>query len=380
MTFEHGHDKKSENKEQGEKTMMGKGRLILTAVAAISVLYLVQLVVTYSRFTGIYVDHEPVLADQCDQSFRLGGAEDLASIPGEGIFISATDRADRVEGFVDGIYWLANDGQPILVSRDAPSTFHPHGIDLFEGPDGYLLYVVSHDGELYGTSDEDMGHSIEVFHVNDDRTLTHSKSIRDKLIRSPNDITVMDVDRFYYTNDWRYLRGLGNMLEANLLLALSDVGFHDQGSTSLVAKGLNYPNGIALSEDQTTLWVNEIRGRRIQQFGVSSEDGSLKKQKRIPVATAPDNITVKPDGHLLVAGISDVFAFQAHEHKESEIAPSLILEVDPESGERRDAFYDVSGSVSGATVGLYHDEALYIGTAYGDTLLRCPYSSGQDGS
>ncbi|MEO1659255.1 MAG: SMP-30/gluconolactonase/LRE family protein [Pseudomonadota bacterium] len=354
---------------------MSRGRLVLLALAAIAGLYVVQLGVTYSRFTGMYVKHEPVLVDSCDQSFRLAGAEDLVSIPGEGILISATDRRDRIDGFLDGIYWLPNDGDPVFVSDEAPATFHPHGIDLFEGPDGYLLYVVSHDGELYGKSDDDMGHSIEVFRVEDDRSLTYVKSIRDKLIRSPNDVTVLDEDRFFYTNDWKFLRGLGHALEENLLLPISDVGFHDRGATKLVAKGLNYPNGIALSDDNSTLWVNEIRGRRIRQFAVSPETGKVKEQKRIPVATTPDNVTVKPDGRLFVAGIADVFAFQAHEQKEAETAPSLIIEVDPETGEKRDVFYDESGAISGATVGLYHDGALFIGTAYGDTLLRCPLPS-----
>ncbi|MEM6746922.1 MAG: SMP-30/gluconolactonase/LRE family protein [Pseudomonadota bacterium] len=351
---------------------MSKGRLIGLTLATIAVLYVVQLGITYSRFTGIYVDHQPVLVDQCDQSFRLAGAEDLVSIPGEGILISATDRAGRINGFVDGIYWLPNGGDPVFVSTAAPATFHPHGIDLFEGPDGLLLYVVSHDGQLYGKTDEDMGHSIEVFRVEDDRSLTYLKSIRDRLIRSPNDVTVLDEDRFFYTNDWRYLRGLGHVAESNLLLPISDVGFHDRGETSIVAKGLNYPNGIALSEDNQTLWVNEIRGRRVRQFEVAAETGEIREQKRIPVATTPDNVTVTPDGRLFVAGIADVFTFQAHERKESEVAPSLIIEVDPATGETRDVFYDESGSVSGATVGLYHDGALYIGTAYGDTLLRCP--------
>ena len=351
---------------------MDRGRLIALAVSAAVVVYVGQLAVTYSRFTGMYVDHSPVLVDRCDPPVALAGAEDIVSIPGEGVLISATDRAGRIEGFQDGIYWLANGGDPVLVSTDAPETFHPHGIDLFQGDNGDLLYVVSHDGELYGQSDEDMGHSIEVFAVNADRSLTHLRSIRDELIRSPNDVTVLDVDRFYYTNDWRHLRGLGHTLEENLLLPISDVGFHDRGTTRLVDKGLNYPNGLALSADKATLWINEIRGRRIRQYSVDNETGALQEEKRIPVATTPDNVTVTPDGYLLVAGIVDAFAFQAHERRETEVAPALIIEVDPMTGNRRDVFYDVNGTISGATVGLYHDEALYVGTAYDDTLLRCP--------
>jgi len=353
---------------------VGRRRLVGFALAAIAIVYVVQLAVTYSRFTGMYVEHTPTLVDSCDLSFRMGGAEDLVSIPGEGIFISATDRADRVKGFVDGIYWLPNGGEPLFVSTTAPANFHPHGIDLFESAEGLFLYVVSHDGELYGKSDADMGHSIEVFRVEDDRSLTYVKSIRDRLIRSPNDVTVLDHDRFFFTNDWRFLRGPGHFFENNLLLPISDVGFHDHGETRIVAKGLNYPNGIALSDDNTTLWVNEIRGRRIRQFSVSPDSGDIEDQKKIPIATTPDNVTVTPDGRLLVAGIADAFAFQAHEKKETETAPSLIVEVTPETGEIRHVFYDESGTISGATVGLHHDQALYLGTAYDDTLLRCPLS------
>lgn len=331
----------------------------------------VALGVNFSRFTGIYQSREPVLIERCEPAVFMPGAEDIVSVPGRGVLVSSVDRGRRAENWPAGIYWWPNDGDPSLVSTDAPRDFKPHGLSLVEDGNGWLLYAISHPGGLY--AEEEQQHTVEVFRF-DGEALSHLKTLAHPFFRSPNDLAVVREDVFYMTNDWKHVRGVMHEMEQVLAMPVSDVVLYDGGEARFVAEGLNYPNGIALSDDHETLYVNEIRGRRVQSFSVDGTTGDLERSRRYPIAAAPDNVTLAPDGHLLVAGIPEAFRFQRHAAGKEASAPSLILRIDPETGRRETIFYDESGKISGATVGTAHDEFLYIGTAYGAGVVRCPLS------
>lgn len=79
------------------------------------------------------------------------------------------------------------------------------------------------------------------------------------------------------------------------------------GSKRVVHEGLEFPNGVLLSTDQTLLMVNDSRGRWVWSFSVQP-DGSLANGEAYHhlespdenSATSADGMTIDTDGHLYV--------------------------------------------------------------------------------
>jgi len=67
---------------------------------------------------------------------------------------------------------------------------------------------------------------------------------------SLNDLAVIGKDKFYFTNDrdHSYIPLVANFA---FRLPSGSIGFYDGNSTRLVKKDLFYPNGLALSDDNT---------------------------------------------------------------------------------------------------------------------------------
>jgi sugar lactone lactonase YvrE/enterochelin esterase-like enzyme len=80
-----------------------------------------------------------------------------------------------------------------------------------------------------------------------------------------------------------------------------------KGNKRVVHEGIEFPNGVILSTDQTLLMVNDSRGRWVWSFTVNA-DGSLSNGQAYhhlespdeSSATSADGMTVDTDGHLYV--------------------------------------------------------------------------------
>ncbi|MFC9357400.1 SMP-30/gluconolactonase/LRE family protein [Rhodococcus sp. NPDC057014] len=89
------------------------------------------------------------------------------------------------------------------------------------------------------------------------------------------------------------------------------------GASRVVADGLSFPNGMCISPDGKTLYVNELFGNRVSQFGIAS-DGTLgargdfaslgdlgdepNVEKRLAACTiAPDGQALDAEGAVWIA-------------------------------------------------------------------------------
>jgi len=83
------------------------------------------------------------------------------------------------------------------------------------------------------------------------------------------------------------------------------------GTTKVVAKDIHYANGLVLSKDGKTLYVNESEANRLIQFAVG-DDGTLSDRKLFlrlyelgePPSAYPDGVKLGPDGNLYIGEYS----------------------------------------------------------------------------
>jgi gluconolactonase len=83
------------------------------------------------------------------------------------------------------------------------------------------------------------------------------------------------------------------------------------GKATVMAKDIHYANGLVLSADGKTLYVNESEANRVIQFAVG-DDGSLSDRRLFlrlytlgePPDAYPDGIKLGPDGNLYIGEYS----------------------------------------------------------------------------
>eukprot|EP00057_Strongylocentrotus_purpuratus_P001020 XP_001189880.2 PREDICTED: serum paraoxonase/arylesterase 1 [Strongylocentrotus purpuratus] len=155
------------------------------------------------------------------------------------------------------------------------AAWDPVGMDIWEsGPKDnpkLSLYVVNRQPDRIG---------IEVFdfsYKNKVPTLTHQRRIHHKNIWSPNDVVLVDENRFYTTND-AYLPPPIDILEVIFQLSYGSVAYYDGRDARIVAKGLKLANGVNLSPNKKLLYVASYLGQELFIYRVQS-DGNLEQAK-----------------------------------------------------------------------------------------------------
>jgi sugar lactone lactonase YvrE len=76
------------------------------------------------------------------------------------------------------------------------------------------------------------------------------------------------------------------------------------GETRVVAEGLRFPNGIAVSADNTRLVVAEMDGGCLAEYDIAA-DGSLKFRRRFGSMKAPDGICLDHEAAVWVASFDE---------------------------------------------------------------------------
>jgi sugar lactone lactonase YvrE len=78
----------------------------------------------------------------------------------------------------------------------------------------------------------------------------------------------------------------------------------DDGKARVVADGLRFPNGIAISADNRRLVVAEMEGECLAEYAIDA-DGSLTFRRRLGHMRSPDGICLDQDGALWVASYDE---------------------------------------------------------------------------
>jgi hypothetical protein len=249
-----------------------------------------------------------------------------------------------------------------------PPEMSPHGIHLSRRADGALqLLVVNHGGR----------ESVELFEVQgapSGATVAWRGCAVAPEGSWLNDVVALPEGGFLATQMmprrrrplqvFEYLKAGALGLRTGHVLAWDPArGFTPQPGTETT-----FPNGIALSADGRTIFLNSSIGGKVHR--IDRATGAPEGSAEVP---GPDNSTWAPDGRLLVASFTgplwETLRCDGIERGACPVAFEIVA-VDPETL-ATEMIYRGGGAPMGAgTVGLRVGDELFVGSFAGDRILR----------
>jgi len=317
--------------------------------------------------TGFFRTVENQFNGKVLEKVALVGAEDImVSVEDSFALISSTARKSfpTDEQEIGGLYLLdlsTNNFSPIHLSASFKKPFAPHGISYFKNGDSYRVMAINHTPN---------GHFIEVFELQD-KTLSYLKTIEHPSLVHPNDLVMLDENRFYVTNDHRYTQGLGKLFEEYSGLGLSNVVYFDGQDYREVAGGIAYANGINYDQKRNLVYVASVRGFSVNVYK-RENNGSLTFIENIPCGTGVDNIELDSQGKLWIGCHPSLLRFNAYAKGKKETSPSEIIVIDYISkGEYSiENVYAADGKdMSGSSVAAPFGDLIFTGNVMDDSFL-----------
>ncbi|MBM7366942.1 SMP-30/gluconolactonase/LRE family protein [Gordonia hydrophobica] len=202
------------------------------------------------------------------------------------------DHLYFVDFYTYSVNRVENDGSVTTVAT-VPN--QPSGLGWL--PDGRMLVVSMKDRK--------------VLRQEADGSLVEHADISAHCNGHANDMVVAENGQAYVGEFGFDLMGGADHEFGNVVLVNVD------GSSQVAASGLSFPNGMSISPDGTTLYVNELFGNRVSQFPIH-DDGTLGErsdfasfgdlgdepsvEKRLGASSiAPDGQTLDAEGAVWVA-------------------------------------------------------------------------------
>jgi hypothetical protein len=276
--------------------------------------------------------------------------------------LASESRTVAYQGDVNGTpqrFW----GDPECPGPPGPA-FSPHGLDLATRADGALqLLVVNHGGR----------ESVELFEVSDSPGAP-ALVWRGCVLAPPdallNDVAALPDGGFVTT---KFLSKSHPNLDSLLGLLRISTGYvlewqPDTGFRRLPGTDAPLPNGIAVSRDGETLFVDEYLADEVRK--ISRKTGALLGSADI---ASPDNLNWTPDGKLLVAShnapLNEIVACADVAKGQCPFHFSIVL-LDPERMKGFDLYENTGPPMGAGTSALLIGNQLLIGSFAGDRLLR----------
>ncbi|MCF8276246.1 MAG: SMP-30/gluconolactonase/LRE family protein [Flavobacteriales bacterium] len=317
--------------------------------------------------TGFFRSVENDFNGQTVLEIPIKGAEDITISAADSFaIVSATARlafppSEQEHG---GLYYMElKSGNFVLthLTPDFGKDFAPHGISMFKRDSVYTIAVVNH------MMDE---HSIEIFTLVG-KKLTHIRTEKSTKLVSPNDVVLLDENRFYVTNDHGNAHGFGRLLEDYGNWAASNVLYFDGQQFTEAAEGISFANGINFDPKRNLVFVASPRRFLIKVYA-KADDNSLSFVEDIPCGTGVDNIEFDNEGNLWVGCHPNLLRFTAYATGKKETSPSEVLKIAyrGKGDYTVESMYTNDGSqVSATSVAAPFGNLLFVGNVKDDEML-----------
>ena len=274
------------------------------------------------KATGFFRNITPTTDVEIIKKIDLKGAEDFAIARSDSfMLISATSREvyPPKEKEMGGIYYLDLKSKtltPKLISGSFEGDFAPHGISMIKIDSSFVVMAINH------TLTE---HSIEVFNF-DGKILSHVKTLKHSSMIHPNDLVLVDENKFYFANDHGFVKGIKKLAEEYLGLAVSNVVYYNGKNYEVVAEGIAYANGINYDKERKLIYVASPRKFLVKVYQ-RNDDGSLTFIENIKCGTGVDNIELDNDGDLWIGAHPNLLGFKSYAKGKKKYAPSEVIKV-----------------------------------------------------
>ena len=306
----------------------------------------------------------------CESFEMAGSAEDIEIDYARGIaYLSIQDRealikGENAQGFIGKIDLNQKPYELVTALTKQPNHLRPHGLSLHIDKAGKRHMAVINHPKNRGIEPE----VIDLYRENSNGLFDFVRSVSDPLFQSPNDVLLVESEKFYVGNDKGAITTVDKIQE-QMGRPMSTVVFYDGKSASIAVKNLSSVSGINLSLDQQTVYASETNAKRMAILKRNLADGSLKKIKTVKLTGSPDNINVSEDGSLVVANIPKVWALIQHfialQNNEYKPSPSQVVRIvfdnkgDPLSEE---LFMSDGYDISTTSVGVIWANKLFMGS------------------
>tara|TARA_Y100000590_G_scaffold468644_1_gene652347 strand:- start:1367 stop:2440 length:1074 start_codon:yes stop_codon:yes gene_type:complete len=306
----------------------------------------------------------------CESFEMAGSAEDIEIDYARGIaYLSIQDRealikGENAQGFIGKIDLNQKPYELVSALTEQPDHLRPHGLSLHIDKAGKRHMAVINHPKNRGIEPE----VIDLYTESSNGSFDFVRSVSDPLFQSPNDVLLVESEKFYVGNDKGGISTVDKIQE-QMGRPMSTVVFYDGESASIAVKNLSSVSGINLSLDQQTVYASETNAKRMAILKRNLADGSLKKIKTVKLTGSPDNINVSEDGSLVVANIPKVWALIQHfialQNNEYKPSPSQVVRIDFDNkGDplSEELFMSDGYDISTTSVGVIWANKLFMGS------------------
>lgn len=246
---------------------------------------------------------------------------------------------------------------------DAP--LHAHGIDLHRLADGrWRLLAVNHAGR-------ESVEFLELTYTGNTPALAWRGCALAPEDGNFNDVAGLADGGFLVTHMGSRARGTWEAILARLGFKTGFV-YHwtqDDGFSNVPGTATRFPNGLILSEDQDTLYLNEYFGKRV--LAVNWRNGERIGEAQVE---KPDNLSWTRDGQLLVASHhASLFALARSLDQAPDavsLLPYSIIAINPQTLSTRTLLTHEGPPMGAGTVAIDVGDRLYIGSYRGDRIVH----------
>ena len=343
------------------KKILNKRILLLILVL------LVLFIINIFWSTGFFRAIENKFEGKILKKVNLTGAEDISISKIDSFaIISSTNRKSfpNTEQETGGLYFLDlknKNYDPIHLTANFKKPFAPHGISIFKKDSISIIAAINHTIE---------GEFIEIFELFGTK-LTHKKTLEHELIYSPNDIVLLDDNRFYFTNDHKYKDGIKRLAEDYLGLAMSNVVYFDGINFIEVANKIVYANGINFDAKRNLVFVASVREFLVKVYQ-KNDDHSLTFVENIYCNTGVDNIEFDSEKNLWIGAHPSLLHFNFYANGNQKIAPSEIIKINYIEKENyliEQVYIEMGNTMSGSTVAAPFGNLIFTGNVMDDHFL-----------
>jgi len=343
------------------------------ALLAVALLISLKTVVDSGEFKKI----EPHFNGECQEITGLEGPEDIIILSDSIAIISSDPRRktlsestslysyeSKEEHSHQGNIFLYNINNKKLTNMTTSLNFefHPHGISSYLDINGRTyVSAINHTTK---------GHSIEFFVIENNK-LVFIKKIMDPALISPNDLVMVDENRFYVTNDHGSKTLTGKLMEDYLQLSRSNVLFYNGSSFIEVLGNMQYANGINISKDKNLIYVSETVGQEVSVYRRDLVTSKLTFENSIDINSGLDNIEIDNNGNLWIGSHPKLFDFVKHAKDANHLSPSQVVMISSDDYSFIEIYLSNGDDLSGSSVATKINNNLLIGAVFEEHFLHC---------